>query len=66
MVDETLWPRAQERSTDDRVEQQRQSDIGAPLGRLRPARGFLIGLLASTPLWALLVLLVRSLLSWLR
>ena len=38
----------------------------APTGALRPSRGFVTGLILSAPLWVILTLIARNVLSWLR
>lgn len=43
----------------------RSSLVGiAPTGGLRPSRGFVTGLILSAPLWMILTLIVRNVLSW--
>ena len=38
----------------------------APTGALRPSRGFVTGLILSAPLWVILTLIARNVLSWIR
>jgi hypothetical protein len=66
VVDDSAWPGTQNGAPIDRDIDQRPLPRAAPAGRLRPARGFTLGVILSTPLWVLLVFAVRSLFSWIR
>jgi hypothetical protein len=66
VADRLIQSEPQQAAVDGREEQETRAVDRAPAARLRPSRGFVIGIILSVPLWAALIVLGRTLLAWLR